>query len=434
MNSSPHESPDLPLVMLPRRNLIFYMTILYLMFASDLWARVGINALLPLMQTDLGLTDVQVGMLGSTVLLGMITFVLPASYMADKWSKRGTVCLMGLTWSLGTMMCGLLPSFGMLLLGRFMVGGGNSSYAPASVSMLTDWFPKKRWGRIIGLYNTSYQIGISGGLVVTGLLAASFGWKTTFILIGAPSLLLALLALRIPERKKQTDRQTPKVSVSEALRVILGNRTLMSTALATTFFNITATGLITFTPIFFMREMGMEVASAASILGLMGMTGFVAMPLGGFLLDAWYRRDTRCRGWFPALCLLAATGFMVLGYARHSLIFLTCGMFVINMVPTCYHVITQEVVPTRYKASSYGSLVIFLQIGGAIGSMLVGVLSQQFGVQSALLFIQASLVLSAAFFLSASFFYRRDFARVQALPMAQENIASQSLEQARQSA
>lgn len=330
--STPQSTSDTsPLVPLSRSKLILSMTILYLLFASDLWARVGINALLPVLQKDLQLTDIQIGMLGSAVLIGMISFVLPASYLADKWSRRGTVCLMGLTWSIGTILCGLVPSMAMLVLGRFLVGGGNSSYAPASVAMLTNWYPKKSWGKVIGLYNTSYQIGISGGLIVTGYL----------------------------------------------------------------------------------REMDMDVAKAASILGLMGLTGFAAMPLGGLILDVWYKRDMRCRGWFPAICLLLTASLFCAGYAGKSLLFMTLGCFTINMVPTCYHVITQEVVPARYKASSYGSLVIFLQLGGTIGSTLTGILSHSFGIQQALVWIQLSLVLSACCFLAAGLCYRQDFARAQ---------------------
>lgn len=406
-----------PLVSLPRNKLILSVLILYLLFASDLWARVGINALLPVLQKDLQLTDIQVGMLGSAVLIGMMSFVLPASYLADRWSRRGTVCLMGLTWSIGTILCGLVPSMSMLLLGRFLVGGGNSSYAPASVSMLTNWFPKKSWGKVIGLYNTSYQIGISGGLIITGHLAALYGWRLTFIIIGIPSLILALTSLCIPGTPRQhlaaRGDGEGKVSVREALQVILGNRTLMSTALATTFFNVMATSFIMFSSIYFIREMDMDVAGAASVLGLMGLTGFAAMPLGGYLLDLWYRHDTRCRGWFPAICLLTAALFFCGAYSWKSLPLMTLGCFVLNMVPTCYHVITQEVVPARYKASSYGSLVIFLQLGGSIGSTLTGFLSHAFGIQQALVWIQAALALSAICFLVAGFSYQHDFSRAQ---------------------
>ena len=415
--STPQSTSDTsPLVPLSRSKLILSMTILYLLFASDLWARVGINALLPVLQKDLQLTDIQIGMLGSAVLIGMISFVLPASYLADKWSRRGTVCLMGLTWSIGTILCGLVPSMAMLVLGRFLVGGGNSSYAPASVAMLTSWFPKKSWGKVIGLYNTSYQIGISGGLIVTGYLAAAYGWRTTFVIIGIPSLILALTALLIPggpAKTAATIAKAPRVNVGEALSVILKNRTLMSTALATTFFNITTASFLMFTPIYFIREMDMDVAKAASILGLMGLTGFAAMPLGGLILDVWYKRDMRCRGWFPAICLLLTAILFCAGYAGKSLLFMTLGYFVVNMVPTCYHVITQEVVPARYKASSYGSLVIFLQLGGTIGSTLTGILSHSFGIQQALVWIQLSLVLSACCFLAAGLCYRQDFARAQ---------------------
>ena len=68
---------DTPLVQLSKGRLAFCMTILYLLFASDLFARVGVTSLFPIIQKSLNLTDVQVGSLGSLTLLGMMIFVLP---------------------------------------------------------------------------------------------------------------------------------------------------------------------------------------------------------------------------------------------------------------------------------------------------------------------------------------------------------------------
>lgn len=410
--------PDLlekPLVSLPKSKLCFYMVILYLLFASDLWARVGINALLPLIQKDFLLSDTQVGMLGSAVLVGMMVFVLPASYMADKWSKRGTICIMGLTWSIGTMLCGMASGFGMLLMGRFMVGGGNSSYAPASVATITDWFPKKTWGRVISLYNTSIYLGMYGGLMITGILATYFGWKVTFAIIGASSIILALMALFIPDRVN--DATTKKtICIKSTIQIVVKNKTLTFVSLATACFNATTVAVNTFCTIFFMREMSMTVAEGASLLGAIGMVGgFIGAPVGGFLLDAWYKKDARSRGWFPALCLSAAAVLMASGFYFHSVSLMIIGKFIVSLMPVAYHTTTQEVVPLQYKASSYGAMVIFLQLGGVIGATLAGFLSESFGIQSALILMHLGYALSAVFFLISSFFYRSDFSRARLL-------------------
>ncbi|MFR0875277.1 MAG: hypothetical protein ACLSHC_12275 [Bilophila wadsworthia] len=61
---------------------------LYMLFLLDFAARLGITAVFPAMQKDLGLSDSQVGVAGSAVLLGMTVFVLPFSFLADKGSAR----------------------------------------------------------------------------------------------------------------------------------------------------------------------------------------------------------------------------------------------------------------------------------------------------------------------------------------------------------
>ena len=55
-----------------------------MLFLLDFAARLGITAVFPAMQKDLGLSDSQVGVAGSAVLLGMTVFVLPFSFLADK--------------------------------------------------------------------------------------------------------------------------------------------------------------------------------------------------------------------------------------------------------------------------------------------------------------------------------------------------------------
>ena len=412
-NLSQNDASDKPMIDLPRGKIIFYMVILYLLFVSDYWARLGINALLPLIQNDLQLTDSQIGLIGSAVLVGMMAFVLPLSYLADKWSKRGTICIMGVTWSLGTIICGLMPSFLPLMAGRFMVGAGNSSYAPASVSTFTSWFPKRRWGQVISLYNTAITLGAGGGLVLTGVLTTYFDWKIVFLIIGIPSMILSFMALMLPKAEKKVVKEENKVSVKEAVRVILNTRSLMLASLGATAFNIAATAGVTFSTIFFVREMGMTIAGAAYVLALTTIVAIFAGPLGGFLLDLWCRKDIRARGFFPAVCLLLTGIIMVVAYGLESIPLLVLGKFILTMMPASYHVISQEIVPAKYRASSYGALVIFLQFGGVLGGVTAGVLSELYGVQMSLILMCAGFFLSALFFLGVASCYRSDFEALQ---------------------
>ena len=62
---------------------LFGFGVLYMLFLLDFAARLGITAVFPAMQKDLGLSDSRVAVAGSAVLLGMTVFVLPFSFLSD---------------------------------------------------------------------------------------------------------------------------------------------------------------------------------------------------------------------------------------------------------------------------------------------------------------------------------------------------------------
>ena len=413
---------DLPMVKLSKGRLFFCMTILYLLFASDVFARLGINSLFPIIQEDLNLSDVQIGSLGSLVLLGMMVFVLPIAYLADTVSKRGTIVGMGATWSLGTILCGMFPTFGVIALGRFMVGAGNSSYAPASVSTLTNWFPRKKWGTVISIYNTSISLGIAGGMYLTGLLATHYSWQTVFIMVGIPSLILSFLAFFLPKEIKAKSTEQKKSSVKEIAQTFMKTKSLLFAALGSGFFNVGGNALITFGSIFFVREMDMTIAQAASIMGLAMAVGIVGGPVGGIILDFFTRKNIRSRGFVPAAYMILAGILTIASIMLKSIPLYIMGMFVMAMLPSCYHVVTQEIVPPKYRASSYGALVILLQLGGTLGSLLAGILSSVLGIQIALVITTSLFFVSALSFICVAMCYKKDFSRLQTFLQEEQSM------------
>ena len=91
------------------------------------------------------------------------------------------------------------------------------------------------------------------------------------------------------------------------------------------------------------------------------------------------------------------------------------GVMLFLIPVTGIHIATQELVPARYKASAYGTYVTFLQGLGFFGPMLVGALSDAFGLNIAIVYVQFVFVLGALMLLCAGFTYQGDFDRARAL-------------------
>ena len=266
--TTPIEAPaEEPAVPVSRPRFMFAFVVLYMLFLLDFSARLGVTSVFPAMQKALGLTDSQIGVAGSAVLCGMTLFVLPLSFIADKTSKKKAITLMSGLWGVGCLLCGLVSNFFLILLGRFMVGMGNASYAPVSVSMLTSWTKKSRWGSVIGLYNSSMSVGLAAGTAVAGILAQSIGWRAPFIVMGVVTLLFMVLSMALPKTSaKPENAKKDDVSLKEAFGVTLKNKTLVMLGIGVGLGNMVYSSMVAWIPMFLVREMGWTSAEVGAYM------------------------------------------------------------------------------------------------------------------------------------------------------------------------
>lgn len=290
---------DEPTSPVGKKWFLFGFGVLYMLFLLDFAARLGITAVFPAMQKDLGLSDSQVGVAGSAVLLGMTVFVLPFSFLADKGSKKHAVNLMSAVWGVGCTLCGLVSHLFLIVLGRFMVGIGNASYAPVSVSMLTSWTRRSRWGSVIGAYNSAMSVGLALGTTIAGVLAQHYGWRSAFLAVGGLTLLFTALSLFLPNVKNHVsaasaDGKREHVKVREAFAFTLQNNTLILLGIGVGIANMGYTSMISWIPMFMVRIMGWTSTEVGAYMGPAYLiTGLLITPFSGWLSDRlglWSRR------------------------------------------------------------------------------------------------------------------------------------------------
>jgi ABC-type branched-subunit amino acid transport system ATPase component/MFS family permease len=126
-------------------------------------------------------------------------------HLADRvrrvWLLRGG----GIVLHLGSIVMGLSTGPGALLAGRAIATAGQTVSQPAAMPLLTDAYPPERRARSFGFV---MQAGSLGGVItpiVIGVIAAGYGWRTAFIVLGTSSLLLTMLyfTVREPVRGEQ---------------------------------------------------------------------------------------------------------------------------------------------------------------------------------------------------------------------------------------
>ena len=418
---------DEPVIKLPKGKRLFFVAILYLCFMFDLAIRYGVNAVLPLLQDDLGISGTQIGLMSSAVFLGMAIFVMPISFLGESKSQRRAISLCTILWSGVTVLCGFAQGAMSLAALRLGVGAGNSAFAPLSTAMITSWYKKSSWGKVLGLYNTAMTLGGVMGMVLFAAIAQTMGWRMSFYIMGGISLVVSLLTLLLPDNKKilaeqgaedtasdKKDDGQVKLSAGETAKFLISNKALLLMCLGAGLAVMTLNIGTTFMSIYFVNVKSMTVTAAAGVAALGTPIGLIAYPLGGAILDKWYQKDRRARILMPMVCIFATAVTYFIGWkiASIPLILIANGFY--SLGNTSFHTAAHELVPVWYKSVSYGVYVLFIQLFGAVGPTLGGVLVDRLGVQNALAYSQAFFMLSAFILIFAAGQYLKYYNRARA--------------------
>jgi MFS family permease len=408
--------------------------------------RQAIYSVFPLLQRDLHLSPVQLGLLGSSFAWVYGLSGPFAGNLVDR-IRRKTAILAGLqTWSLICVATALSRNFSQLLFFRGAEGLGETVYYPASMSMLGDYHGKATRSRAMGIHQASVYVGIIAGGFLAGLIAQHYGWRSTFVVFGSCGIILGVILnrfLREPVRGS-ADRGNAKAAalpvparkmpMSEFLRVIWRTPTVLMLMLAFMCENFTAMVLFTWMPSFLYGKFHLSLAGAGLVAtAYIQVASMVGSPLGGWLADSLRKRTPGGRIIVQAVGILleapfavwcALTGSMRALAAALILWGLSKGLYEANIFASVFDVVRPEI---RGTATGFMNMMGWL-VGGGTAPVVIGYLSQRVGLSraiatSASLYVVASLILTTAVIA----FVRRDVARMEAQIAAETALSPVSV-------
>jgi MFS family permease len=203
--------------------VVFALTAIYMLSYMD---RVILSLLVAPMKRDLGISDTRVGLLQGLAFGLFYTLIgLPLGRIADTRNRRNLIAAGVVLWSIFTSACSLARSFWTLFLARMGVGVGEASLSPAAYSLIADYFPREQLGVAISVFYMGIYLGTSLSLLVTGLivdavshtpsitvplLGTMASWRITFLIVGLPGALFALLAYTFREPPRRDVLRTPE--------------------------------------------------------------------------------------------------------------------------------------------------------------------------------------------------------------------------------
>ena len=377
-----------------------------------------LSILMEPIRRELHLTDSQLGLLSG---LGFALFYavagLPIARLADTASRKRIIAGSLALWSAATAVCGLTSNFAQLLVVRATVAIGESGAAPASHSMIADLFPHGKRATALAVLSCGVPIGILVGLIAGGWLNQMFDWRTAFVVVGLPGVLLSivvLLTLKEPLRLGAAEGLAA-LSWREALTTLFKIPAYNFLVIGAALHAFTSYGALQWNPAFMIRVHGLTTGQAGLALGLIsGVTGIIGTLAGGWFADILGRRNNRWYAWLPAIMIGVRAPLFITAYLAPTpglaIACLILPGFLGNAFTGPVFATIQTLAPVRARAfASAWTLFIISLVGFGLGPLLIGVtsdaLSPTFGVRGlgyAICLAAVGEIASVVFFLMAA--------------------------------
>lgn len=382
------------------------------------------GVLVPYIQSDLALTERQLGHVNTVLFLTIAVVTFVAGFLGDRFDRKRIITGSLIFWSVATMGLGFASSFAAVVMLRSVAtGGGESFYGPSAMSLLASHHRETR-----SLAFSIHQAALYLGLMLSGVLALRVldvvgTWRRVFVAFGAAGLILGVsyLFLMRPDARDDARRAEGKpegASLAESFRAFFA---CPSALLATTgFIAICCVNntYITWAPKMFHERFGLDGATAgAHAMFYHHLVAFGAILVGGWLTDRFVARFPRFRLGFqicalllgaPALLLIGRCGTFAAAMAMTAAYGLFRGLFEVNT-----HASVFDVVPARHRASVVGfMLLLAMGLGALFSGELMGWVFSSFGERaySVAFALMGGTYALAALLMSVSFFFtfRRD--------------------------
>lgn len=377
-----------------RRYVLAALTLCYVFNYLD---RYLLTILVEPIKGELGVSDAWMGFLiGPAFAVFYTGLGVPVARLADRHVRRSIVAAGFALWSAFTVLSGFARGALELTLARVGVGVGEAAGAAPSHSLISDYFPPERRPQALAVFQLGVYLGQFLGLAVGGLLVAPLGWRGTFVAVGAPGLVLALLlrlTVREPARGALDPAPRPAAAagIGQVARKLAGLASFRWLALGAGLASFAGTGFGFWVPTLFVRLHGWSPLEVGASFGWISPgSAVLGSLLAGALASRLGARDPRYWLWIPAasvaLSLPLLCGICLWRSGAGALaLSVPSGILGGGWAPPVYAAV-QNLVPPHMRAIAASILILFITLlGMGAGPWVVGWLSDllapRFGAQ-----------------------------------------------------
>ncbi|MCX5541344.1 MFS transporter [Paraburkholderia sp. CNPSo 3076] len=340
------------------------------------------------------LSHTEVGLVFSAFAYPYLLFQIIGGWVSDRFGARCTLLFCGALWGVATILTGMAGGLVTLLAARLLLGFGEGATFPASTSAMSRWVAKERRGFAQGITHSASRIGNAVAPAVVVLVMARYGWRESFYVCGALSLLWVVVwAFTFTEHPKDHPRITeaelailppPKPRVTGLPWMALFRRMLPVTIVYFCY-GWTLWLFLSWIPQYFLHNYHLQLGKSAIFASVVFLAGVVGDTLGGLVTDWLFQRTgnlKRARSWMVSVCMLITLIVLVpLMFVHDPVISMAClaaGFFFAEMTIGPMWAIPMDIAP-EFSGTASGMMNTGSALAAIISPVAGGFLIDRFG-------------------------------------------------------
>ncbi|CDY76860.1 Permeases of the major facilitator superfamily [Caballeronia glathei] len=340
------------------------------------------------------LSNTEVGLVFSAFAYPYLVFQIIGGWVSDRFGAKRTLIFCGALWALATLLTGFAGGLASLLAARVLLGLGEGATFPAATAAMSRWVAKEKRGFAQGITHAAARIGnaVAPGAIV--LVMATYGWRESFYICGAISLVWVLVwCFTFTEHPKDHRRITqdeldmlpqPKPKAANVPWKALFKR-MMPVTIVYFCYGWTLWLFLSWIPQYFLHSYHLDLKKSAIFASAVFFAGVIGDTLGGVVTDRIFERTgnlRRARSVMVSVCmLLTLVSLVPLMFTHNLYLSMTClaaGFFFAEMTIGPMWAIPMDIAP-EYSGTASGMMNTGSALAAIISPVLSGFLIDRFG-------------------------------------------------------
>lgn len=378
----------------PRRwRAAFALAMLMLASFLSFLDRGVLNLVVPPLEHDLAISDTQMSLLqGFAFAIFYSVLGIPFGWLADRTNRVRLIAAGIAGWSVMTVFTGLATSYGQLALARMGVGVGEATLMPAAASLIADYFAPHQRGRAYSTFVMAVYIGGGSAYLLGGAVLSAVGgqdfvrfpligdlapWKSLFVIMGLPGLLIALVMLLVREpARAPAPPAASQAPADSLLRYVCAHPLAFTSAWGAHFFvSLIVYEILPWSSTLIVRKFGLPLSEVGFLVGVVQMSGGITgSAVSGWFGDYWTSLDltggklrlalVSFMAVVPSVSLLTLSGVV---YAALAGIF--AYIFVNALAYAVAVAIVQDIVPPTLRGRTTAISFLVAALGSGLGPL-----------------------------------------------------------------